>query len=103
MKLLFFTDYTPNKSKRAKFSHTDSGFDDQERYEKKRYCAMQFQQYLNRGGPKNHGCKELPKVLYYYYLYMTWNYYFQDSVELIEEYKSNYINILVIQCVTIVY
>lgn len=46
---------------------------------------------------------DVKNSLRYYTTMMTWNYYFQDSVELIEEYKSNYINILVIQCVTIVY
>ncbi|KAK9869471.1 hypothetical protein WA026_003226 [Henosepilachna vigintioctopunctata] len=50
-----------NKSKKAKFEHMDSGIDDQERYEKKRYCALQYQQYLNRSGPKNYGGKEYPK------------------------------------------
>lgn len=54
-------DETLSESKKTKLTHTDSGFDDQERYEKKKYCAMQYQQYLNRGGPKNHGSKELPK------------------------------------------
>lgn len=57
-----FSDETLSESKKTKLTHTDSGFDDQERYEKKKYCAMQYQQYLNRGGPKNHGSKELPKV-----------------------------------------
>ncbi|KAL3281593.1 hypothetical protein HHI36_004800 [Cryptolaemus montrouzieri] len=47
--------------KKSKFEHTDSGIDSQERNEKKRYCATQYQQYLNRSGPKNHGCKAIPK------------------------------------------
>lgn len=54
------TDETPKK---PKFSHSDSGIDpDQERFEKKRYSAMLYQRYKNRGGPKNHGTKALPQV-----------------------------------------
>lgn len=50
--------------KKQKIEHSDSGIDpDQERFEKKRYSAMLYQKYLHRGGPKNHGQKELPKVL----------------------------------------
>lgn len=45
-----------------KLEHTDSGIDPgQMAYEKRRYSAMLYQQYKNRGGPKHHGSKELPK------------------------------------------
>ncbi|KAJ8961288.1 hypothetical protein NQ318_008973 [Aromia moschata] len=48
--------------KKPKLDHTDSGIDpDQEAFEKKRYSAMLYQKYKNRGGPKHHGEKELPK------------------------------------------
>ncbi|KAG5878665.1 hypothetical protein JTB14_015598 [Gonioctena quinquepunctata] len=48
--------------KKAKLEQTDSGVDpDQERFEKKRYSALLYQKYKNRGGPKHHGEKELPK------------------------------------------
>lgn len=51
-------------SKKTKLEHIDSGVNsDQEKHEKKRYSAMLYQQYLHRGGPKNHGQKHLPKVI----------------------------------------
>lgn len=52
--------------KKKKIQHADSGIDPgQEAHEKKRYSAMLYQKYLNRGEPKNHGMKELPKVIKY--------------------------------------
>ncbi|XP_060516743.1 replication factor C subunit 1 [Cylas formicarius] len=51
---------TPHK--KQKLQHVDSGIDpDQERWEKRRHSAALYQKYLNRGGPKHHGSKELPK------------------------------------------
>ncbi|XP_044268822.1 replication factor C subunit 1 [Tribolium madens] len=48
--------------KKKKIEHSDSGIDPgQEAYEKKRYSAMLYQKYLNRGEPKHRGIKELPK------------------------------------------
>ncbi|CAH1183179.1 unnamed protein product [Phaedon cochleariae] len=49
-------------TKKHKLEHTDSGIDpDQEVFEKRRYSAMLYQKYKNRGGPKHHGEKEIPK------------------------------------------
>lgn len=60
---------TPKKDKtprKRKISEDHSEIDpDQERYEKRRHSAMMYQKYLNRGGPKHHGAKELPQVKYY--------------------------------------
>ncbi|KAJ8977518.1 hypothetical protein NQ317_017136, partial [Molorchus minor] len=51
-----------SENKKAKLDHTDSGIDpDQEAFEKKRYSAMLYQKYKNRGGPKHHGEKEIPQ------------------------------------------
>ncbi|XP_018567232.1 replication factor C subunit 1 [Anoplophora glabripennis] len=51
---------TPHK--KAKLEHSDSGIDpDQEAFERKRYSAMLYQKYKNRGGPKHHGEKEIPQ------------------------------------------
>ncbi|EFA03814.1 replication factor C subunit 1 [Tribolium castaneum] len=48
--------------KKKKIEHSDSGIDPgQEAHEKKRYSAMLYQRYLNRGEPKHLGMKELPK------------------------------------------
>ena len=35
---------------------------DEERFEKKRVCAILYQQYKNRSGPPNPGSKKIPKV-----------------------------------------
>ncbi|VEN38222.1 unnamed protein product [Callosobruchus maculatus] len=48
--------------KKQKLEHSDSGIDpDQEAFEKRRYSAVLYQKYLQRGGPKHHGEKEIPK------------------------------------------
>nr|CAH7722829.1 unnamed protein product [Callosobruchus chinensis] len=48
--------------KKQKLEHSDSGIDpDQEAFEKRRYSAALYQKYLQRGGPKHHGEKEIPK------------------------------------------
>uniref|UniRef100_A0A6P7FBV7 Replication factor C subunit 1 n=1 Tax=Diabrotica virgifera virgifera TaxID=50390 RepID=A0A6P7FBV7_DIAVI len=48
--------------KKPKLEQSDPDIDpDQEAFEKRRYSAMLYQKYKNRGGPKMHGQKELPK------------------------------------------
>ncbi|XP_017775919.1 PREDICTED: replication factor C subunit 1 [Nicrophorus vespilloides] len=56
-------DKTPvSRKRKAEEDLDESGLDpDQERYEKKRYSAMLYKQYLNRSGPVLKGQKEMPK------------------------------------------
>lgn len=54
---------TPKSNKKQKLEQTDSGFDaDLEKWAKKRQSTDLYMAYLHRGGPKNHGQKEYPKV-----------------------------------------
>lgn len=55
---------TPNR-KRKHSEGDDTVDNDQDRYEKKRHSAILYQRYLQRGGPKHHGSKEVPKVQSY--------------------------------------
>lgn len=53
---------TPTPRKKKKLDHTDSGIDSElQKSERKRHSAALYQNYLHRGGPKNHGMKEYPK------------------------------------------
>lgn len=61
---LFILAHTPKTpSRKRKHSETvEDIHSDQERYEKRRQSAALYQKYLQRGGPKHHGSKEVPKV-----------------------------------------
>lgn len=59
--ILMGSEGTPKRKR--KHSETGEEVDnDQERYEKRRQSALLYQKYLQRGGPKHPGSKEVPKV-----------------------------------------
>lgn len=60
--ICIFAGQTPNRKR--KISENESGMDpDEERYEKRRQSAALYQRYLNRGGPRHRGSKEMPEVI----------------------------------------